>query len=58
MFVISHTVIVFFGPFWRPLCLSALGRRLIRLMVAPALHTILKQLQMCNYLKSFKHGNG
>jgi len=29
--------IVFFGPFWRPLWLSALGSRLLRLMVTPAL---------------------
>jgi len=28
---------VLFGPFWRPLCLSALGSRLVRLMVAPTL---------------------
>ena len=28
--------IVFFGSFWRPLWLSALGSRLVRLMIAPA----------------------
>jgi len=27
---------VFFGPFWRPLWLSALGSRIVRLMVALA----------------------
>ena len=30
--------ILFFGPIWRPLWFSALGSRLIRLMVAPALY--------------------
>jgi len=30
-------VIIFFGPFRRPLWPSALGSRLVRLMVAPAL---------------------
>jgi len=29
--------ILFFGPFWRPLWLSALGSHLVCLMIAPAL---------------------
>jgi len=34
---VNHTV-VFFGPFLAPLGPSTLGNRLVRLMVAPALH--------------------
>jgi len=32
--------IVFFGPFWRLLWLSAIGSHLVRLMVAPALSVL------------------
>jgi len=35
--------ILFFGPFWRLLWLSALGSRLARLMVTPALGLGLRQ---------------
>jgi len=36
--------IVIFGHFWRPLSLSAVGRHLVRLMAAPALHM---PMQIC-----------
>jgi len=39
--------IVFFGPFWRPLWLSALGSRLVRLMVATAGNATTWTLEWC-----------
>ena len=35
---LNHVVILIFKPFWRPLWSSALGSRLVRLMVGPPLH--------------------
>jgi len=43
---------LFVGPFWRPLRLSVLGSRLVRLMVVPALLIRQKYLSFSNLLQS------